>query len=82
MNMDNNAVVDSDYAAMDHILHEKQRYTLNMCKKIKKSRAIVMLIQKGIFCDAYIVLSTSLPRWGFWSLPTSNKPVSNSSAAP
>ena len=52
MNMDNNVVV-SDYAAMDCILRDERKYILNMCKKIKKSGANVVLIQKSILRDAY-----------------------------
>jgi len=43
--MDNNVVV-SDYAAMDRILRDERKYILNMCKKIKKCGANVVLIQK------------------------------------
>ena len=54
--MDNN-IVGSDYAAMDCILHDKRKYILNMCKTIRRSRAIIVLIQKSALCDAYNVLS-------------------------
>lgn len=54
--MDNNVVV-SDYAAMDRILRDERKYILNMCKKIKKSGANVVLIQKSILRDAYNELS-------------------------
>lgn len=54
--MDNNVVV-SDYAAMDRILRDERKYILNMCKKIKKCGANVVLIQKSILRDAYNELS-------------------------
>mmetsp|Transcript_16236 Transcript_16236/g.30982 ORF Transcript_16236/g.30982 Transcript_16236/m.30982 type:complete len:549 (+) Transcript_16236:192-1838(+) len=54
--MDNNVVV-SDYAAMDRILRDERKYILNLCKKIKKSGANVLLIQKSILRDAYNELS-------------------------
>eukprot|EP00560_Eucampia_antarctica_P002692 CAMPEP_0197833592 /NCGR_PEP_ID=MMETSP1437-20131217/19464_1 /TAXON_ID=49252 ORGANISM="Eucampia antarctica, Strain CCMP1452" /NCGR_SAMPLE_ID=MMETSP1437 /ASSEMBLY_ACC=CAM_ASM_001096 /LENGTH=530 /DNA_ID=CAMNT_0043437721 /DNA_START=48 /DNA_END=1640 /DNA_ORIENTATION=+ len=54
--MDNNVVV-SDYAAMDRILRDERKYILNQCKKIKKSGANVLLIQKSILRDAYNELS-------------------------
>lgn len=54
--MDNNVVV-SDYAAMDRILRDERKYILNQCKKIKKSGANVVLIQKSILRDAYNELS-------------------------
>ena len=54
--MDNNVVV-SDYAAMDRILRDERKYILNLCKKIKKSGANVVLIQKSILRDAYNELS-------------------------
>lgn len=54
--MDNSVVV-SDYAAMDRILRDERKYILNMCKKIKKSGANVVLIQKSILRDAYNELS-------------------------
>merc|ERR1711957_797897 len=54
--MDNNVVV-SDYAAMDRILRDERKYLLGMCKKIKKSGANVLLIQKSILRDAYNELS-------------------------
>lgn len=49
--MENNVVV-SDYRQMDKILKEERAYLLNMCKKIKKSRCNVLLIQKSILRDA------------------------------
>jgi len=54
--MDNNVVV-SDYAAMDRILRDERKYILNMCKKIKKCGANVVLEQKSILRDAYNELS-------------------------
>jgi len=54
--MDNNIVV-SDYAAMDRILRDERKYLLGLCKKIKKSGANVILIQKSILRDAYNELS-------------------------
>ncbi|KAL3767362.1 hypothetical protein ACHAW5_003286 [Stephanodiscus triporus] len=54
--MDNSVVV-SDYAAMDRILRDERKYILNMCKKIKKCGANVVLIQKSILRDAYNELS-------------------------
>jgi T-complex protein 1 subunit delta len=54
--MDNNIVV-SDYAAMDRILRDERKYLLALCKKIKKSGANVLLIQKSILRDAYNELS-------------------------
>jgi len=54
--MENNVVV-SDYAAMDRILRDERKYILNLCKKIKKSGANVLLIQKSILRDAYNELS-------------------------
>mmetsp|Transcript_39818 Transcript_39818/g.119748 ORF Transcript_39818/g.119748 Transcript_39818/m.119748 type:complete len:531 (-) Transcript_39818:83-1675(-) len=54
--MDNNVVV-SDYAAMDRILRDERKFILGLCKKIKKSGANVVLIQKSILRDAYNELS-------------------------
>lgn len=54
--MDNNIVV-SDYAAMDRILRDERKYLLGLCKKVKKSGANVLLIQKSILRDAYNELS-------------------------
>lgn len=54
--MDNSVVV-SDYAAMDRILREERKYVLGLCKKVKKSGANVILIQKSILRDAYNELS-------------------------
>lgn len=49
--MENNIVIN-DYAAMDRILREERKYILDLCKKIKKSGANVVLIQKSILRDA------------------------------
>lgn len=54
--MDNNVVV-SDYVAMDRILRDERKYILSQCKKIKKSGANVVLLQKSILRDAYNELS-------------------------
>lgn len=47
-----NSIVVSDYDAMDRILRAERKYILGMCKKIKKSGANVVLIQKSILRDA------------------------------
>ncbi|EPY51072.1 chaperonin-containing T-complex delta subunit Cct4 [Schizosaccharomyces cryophilus OY26] len=47
-----NQIVVNDYRQMDKILKEERQYLLNMCKKIKKSGANVILIQKSILRDA------------------------------
>lgn len=49
--MDNQIVI-SDYTQMDRILREERAYILDLCKKIKKSGANVLLIQKSILRDA------------------------------
>lgn len=49
--MENNVVIN-DYRQMDKILKEERAYLLNMCKKIKKSKCNVLLIQKLILRDA------------------------------
>lgn len=49
--MDNNIVVN-DYRQMDKILKEERAYLLNICKKIKKAKCNVLLIQKSILRDA------------------------------
>ncbi|CAK7896096.1 T-complex protein 1 subunit delta [[Candida] anglica] len=49
--MENNVVVN-DYRQMDKILKEERSYLLNICKKIKKSKCNVLLIQKSILRDA------------------------------
>ncbi|KAI3643092.1 hypothetical protein MP228_012647 [Amoeboaphelidium protococcarum] len=54
--MDNQIVVN-DYRQMDKILKEERQYILNICKKIKKSGANVLLIQKSILRDAVNDLS-------------------------
>lgn len=52
-----NQVVVNDYRQMDKILKEERTYLLNMCKKIKKTGANVLLIQKSILRDATNELS-------------------------
>jgi T-complex protein 1 subunit delta len=52
-----NQVVVNDYRQMDKILKEERTYLLNMCKKIKKTKANVLLIQKSILRDAVNDLS-------------------------
>ncbi|OBA24176.1 T-complex protein 1 [Metschnikowia bicuspidata var. bicuspidata NRRL YB-4993] len=47
-----NSVVVSDYRQMDKILKEERAYLLNICKKIKKARCNVLLVQKSILRDA------------------------------
>jgi len=70
--MDNNIVV-SDYAAMDRILRDERKYLLGLCKKIKKSGANVVLIQKSILRDAYNNYHfISSPRWVYLLSQTSN----------
>lgn len=49
--MENNIVVN-DYRQMDKILKEERAYLLNICKKIKKAKCNVILIQKSILRDA------------------------------
>ena len=49
--MENNVVVN-DYRQMDKILKEERAYLLNICKKIKKSKCNVLLIQNSILRDA------------------------------
>lgn len=49
--MENNIIVN-DYRQMDKILKEERAYLLNICKKIKKSKCNVLLIQKSILRDA------------------------------
>lgn len=49
--MENNVVV-TDYRQMDKILKEERAYLLNICKKIKKAKCNVLLIQKSILRDA------------------------------
>jgi len=50
-------VVVSDYSQMDRILKEERKYILDLCKKIQKSGANVVLIQKSILRDAVNELS-------------------------
>jgi T-complex protein 1 subunit delta len=50
-------IVVSDYSQMDRILKEERKYILDMCKKISKSGANVVLIQKSILRDAVNDLS-------------------------
>lgn len=54
--MENNVVVN-DYRQMDKILKEERAYLLNMCKKIKKAKCNVLLVQKSILRDAVNDLS-------------------------
>lgn len=49
--MENNVVVN-DYRQMDKILKEERAYLLNICKRIKKLKCNVLLIQKLILRDA------------------------------
>lgn len=49
--MENNVVVN-DYRQMDKILKEERAYLLNICKKIKKAKCNVLLVQKSILRDA------------------------------
>lgn len=49
--MENNVVV-TDYRQMDKILKEERAYLLNICKKIKKAKCNVLLVQKLILRDA------------------------------
>merc|ERR1719379_1885410 len=50
-------IVVSDYQQMDRILKEERKYILDMCKKIQKSGANVVLVQKSILRDAVNELS-------------------------
>lgn len=45
-------IVVTDYQQMDRILKEERAYILNMCKRIKKAGATVLLMQKSILRDA------------------------------
>ena len=47
-----NNIVVNDYRQMDKILKEERAYLLNICKKIKKSKCNVLLIQKSILRDS------------------------------
>jgi T-complex protein 1 subunit delta len=46
------SIVISDYSDMDRILRQEKKYILELVKKIKKSGANVLLIQKSILRDA------------------------------
>lgn len=50
-------VVISDYTQMDRVLREERAYLLALMKKIQKSGANVLLIQKSILRDAVTDLS-------------------------
>jgi T-complex protein 1 subunit delta len=52
-----NQIVVNDYRQMDKILKEERTYLLNLCKKIKKAKCNVVLIQKSILRDAVNDLS-------------------------
>src|SRR5436190_24079800 len=52
-----NQIIVNDYRLMDKILKEERQYLLNMCKKIKKAKCNVLLIQKSILRDAVNDLS-------------------------
>lgn len=54
--VENNVVV-KDYAAMDRILKEERKYIAELVKKVVKSGANVLLIQKSILRDAVNELS-------------------------
>ena len=47
-----NNIVVNDYRQIDKILKEERAYLLNICKKIKKAKCNVLLIQKSILRDA------------------------------
>ncbi|AAS52003.1 ADR083Wp [Eremothecium gossypii ATCC 10895] len=47
-----NNIVVNDYRQMDKILKEERAYLLKICKKIKKAKCNVLLIQKSILRDA------------------------------
>ncbi|CAI4933634.1 ANL_HP_G0181470.mRNA.1.CDS.1 [Saccharomyces cerevisiae] len=47
-----NNIIVNDYRQMDKILKEERAYLLNICKKIKKVKCNVLLIQKSILRDA------------------------------
>lgn len=47
-----NNIFINDYRQMDKILKEERKYLLNICKKIKKTKCNVLLIQKSILRDA------------------------------
>lgn len=52
-----NSIIVNDYRQMDKILKEERIYLLNICKKIKKAKCNVLLIQKSILRDAVNDLS-------------------------
>ena len=54
--VENNVVV-KDYAAMDRILKEERKYIAELVKKVVKSGANVLLIQKSILRDSVNELS-------------------------
>lgn len=54
--IENNVVV-KDYSAMDRILKEERKYIAELVKKIIKSGANVLLIQKSILRDSVNELS-------------------------
>lgn len=45
-------VVVHDYTAMDRLLKEEKKYLVDLCKKIQKSGANVLLLQKSILREA------------------------------
>jgi T-complex protein 1 subunit delta len=47
-----NTVIVSDYQQMDRILKEERTYIADLCKKIAKTGANVILLQKSILRDA------------------------------
>ncbi|KAJ1048377.1 hypothetical protein FZC27_8022g4644 [Saccharomyces cerevisiae] len=47
-----NNIIVNDYRQMDKILKEERAYLLNICKKIKKAKCNVLLVQKSILRDA------------------------------
>jgi len=57
-NIDHNIIV-TDYQQMDRILREEKVYIATICRKIQKSGANVLLIQKSILRDAVNELSLS-----------------------
>lgn len=52
-----NSVIIKDYQAMDRIMKEERKHIADMVKKIAKSSANVLLIQKSILKDATNELS-------------------------
>lgn len=54
--MDNNVIIN-DHNQIDRFIKEERTYVLNICNKIKKSGANVLLIQKSILRDATTELS-------------------------